>query len=460
MLRKYDLNMEELKVNIGNLFDELSKKYEIKQQNSYEVIYPENYEIKTLGNKYVKLVAVSRHKTQKHLIKIIVKVEKYLDFHDMAQGPALVRRYEDITVTTDHICMKYDKDHFFENVDAKSLRMNDYVSIYDESEDKELVGVIIGIEDLGVTDDWVYDCEVDDESHAFYGNNIAVHNSQFVNIQCVTDDFKRKYGLCDDLSKWDDENKLKLWDWVNNFVENEVNPYVQNELVGKTYRTEHPEVLRYSLEYIGATGIYEAKKHYAVHKILSEGPEIVDKVKFSGIELKKASTPVAVKDILRDIYLGVLKENWDEHEFIEYVNESYEKFKKLSVDDIAMWKGYNTAREASGFLQMEIGATGISKACTYYNQLLGHLKIGKKYDSIMLGQKVRFLYVIPSNEYGIECIAFHDGQWPKEFDKIFKADYDVMFDKLVLSPLKNFLEATKFRKVDPRKQVVFDIFDL
>jgi hypothetical protein len=125
-----------------------------------------------------------------------------------------------------------------------------------------------------------------------------------------------------------------------------------------------------------------------------------------------------------------------------------------------MWKGYNTAREASGFLTMELGATGISKAATYYNQMIDHLKIGKKYDSILLGQKIRFTYIIPSNEYGIECMAFHDGQWPKEFDEIFKVDYEVMFDKLILSPLKGFMEATKFREVDPRKQVVFDIFDL
>ena len=285
-------------------------------------------------------------------------------------------------------------------------------------------------------------------------------DSQFVNIECVTDDFKKKYGLGDNLAKWDDESKLKLWKWVDNFVETEVNPFVQNDLIGKTYCTEHPEVLRYSLEYVGAVGIYERKKHYAVHKILSEGPEIVDKVKFSGIELKKASTPATVKDILRDIYLGVLKEDWTEHQFIEYVNAAYEKFKTFTVSDIAMWKGYNTAREAVGFLDMETGATGISKACTYYNQMVDHLKIGKKYDTILLSQKVRFAYVIPSNEYGIECIAFHDGQWPIEFDSIFKVDYDVMFDKMVLSPLKGFLEATKFKKVDPRKQVVFDIFDL
>ena len=77
----------------------------------------------------------------------------------------------------------------------------------------------------------------------------------------------------------------------------------------------------------------------------------------------------------------MLKEDWQEHEFVDYINNTYERFKKLSISNIAMWKGYNTAREASGFLEMELGATGISKACTYYNQMLKHLKIGKKYDS-------------------------------------------------------------------------------
>lgn len=435
----------EYKIDIQSLYNRLSIEYYIESRNSYDVIYPKGYEIKVFGCKYVKLVALSRHKTTKRVIEVVVKSQKGID---------------SVKVTTDHICMVYNDDHFFENASAKDLKIGNYVSVYDNGKDCELVGAIVKITDLGTTDSYVYDCEVDDNMHAFYANNVLVHNSQFVNIQCVTDAFKQKYGLDSNLAKWDDNSKLNLWKWVDNFVETEVNPFVQNDLVGKSYHTEHPEVLRYSLEYIGAVGIYERKKHYAVHKILSEGPEIVDKVKFSGIELKKASTPLAVKKMLKDIYLGVLKEDWDEHDFIEYVNEAYEKFKSLSISDIAMWKGYNTAREASGFLDMELGATGISKACTYYNQMLDHLKIGKKYDQILLGQKVRFAYIIPSNEYGIECIAFHDGQWPKEFDAMFSVDYDVMFDKMVLSPLKGFLEATKFKKVDPRKQVVFDIFDL
>jgi hypothetical protein len=451
--------MKKVQIDIKSLYNSLAEKFDIQTNKTYEVIYPKDVEIKVLGNKYVKLVAVSRHKTTKHLIKIVVKVETTINSLDPINQHQILHRYEDVIVTTDHVCMIYNNDHFFESINAKNLKINDYVSVYTELDDKELVGTIVKIEDLGKTDDYVYDCEVDDY-HAFYANNILVHNSQFVHIGAVTDYFKQEYGLCDDLAEWDDESKLKLWKWMDDFVENEVNPFVQNDLIGKTYHTEHPEVLRYSLEYVGSVGIYERKKHYAVRKIISEGPELVDKIKFSGIELKKASVPPAVKDILRDIYMGVLTKNWAERDFINYVNASYDKFKELTISDLAMWKGYNTGREASGFLQMELGATGISKACTYYNQLIEHLKIGKKYDMILLGQKIRFAYIIPGNEYGIECIAFHDGQWPKEFDEIFKVDYDVMFDKMVISPLKGFLEATKFKQVDPRKQVLFDIFDL
>ena len=169
--------MQELKTNISDLFDELSKIYEVKKQKSYEVIYPDNYEIKVFGNKYVKLVAVSRHKTPKHLVKIVVKSEKHVDSLDPIGEKSLLKRYNDVTVTTDHICMRYDKDHFFENVAAKHLKVNDYVSVYDETDDRELVGTIVGIKDLGTTEECVYDCEVDDKLHSFYANNILCHNS-------------------------------------------------------------------------------------------------------------------------------------------------------------------------------------------------------------------------------------------------------------------------------------------
>ena len=58
---------------------------------------------------------------------------------------------------------------------------------------------------------------------------------------------------------------------------------------------------------------------------------------------------------------------WTSNDYKSYVNDLYEKFKQFSIDEISFWKGYSTERKSIGFLQMELGTTGIAKACTYYN---------------------------------------------------------------------------------------------
>ena len=93
---------------------------------------------------------------------------------------------------------------------------------------------------------------------------------------------------------------------------------------------------------------------------------------------------------------------------------------------------------------MQVGTTGIAKACIYYNQIIEKLGLGNKYDTIMVGDKVRFVYLTHNNKYGINCIAYKPGFWPKEFDSIFEIDYKTMFEKIILDPLKRFREACRF----------------
>jgi hypothetical protein len=64
---------------------------------------------------------------------------------------------------------------------------------------------------------------------------------------------------------------------------------------------------------------------------------------------------------------------------------------------------------------MQVGTTGIAKACTYYNQILQKLNLSKKYDELRVGDKVRFCYIDEGNPYKINCIAYKPGQWPAEF---------------------------------------------
>lgn len=301
------------------------------------------------------------------------------------------------------------------------------------------------MEKYGAPEDYVVDISGDTDS-------------QFINLQCMSDWMRKEKNLPEHLSDWPKKNKRELWDLVSKFVNEEVNPFVR-KLVHDYCHTTQQDVLTYELEYMGDVGIYESKKHYAVHKIFNEGDE-ADYVKYSGIELKKAQVPKEMKTFLAEIYDGVISKNWIEKDYKNYINNLYDRFNQFSIDEISFWKGYNTERQSVGFLQMQTGTTGIAKACTYYNQILKKLGIGHKYEEIRVGDKVRFCYIEPNNKFNINCIAYKPGQYPKEFAQLFKPDYYVMFNKIILDPLKRFRIACKFKESDPSDQMVQDIFEL
>lgn len=283
-------------------------------------------------------------------------------------------------------------------------------------------------------------------------------DSQFININPIIRFFQTKFNLPSEIKTWDQEHKLKLWKFTEKFVETIVNPYVQ-DLVRKTCFTNNPDPLRYSLEYIADSGIYEQKKRYAVHKVISEGPELVDKFKFTGIELKRSNIPVQVKKILSEIYINTLTNNWTNQEFKNYIKSSYSEFSALSPSEIAFWYGWNSDEiKTDGFLKSGTGMTAQSKAAHFYNQIIEKLKLGKKYEYLKLGSKMRLIYVKPKSKFNINTIAFLD-QWPKEFNEYFLIDYETMFEKQVLEKLKSFRAATGFEDVQVNNNMVQDIFD-
>lgn len=413
--------------------------------DGYEVIDVEKIKIKSVGNKFVKLLKLSRHKTIKNIVRITV----YSKETDKTCF---------VDITTDHVCLVYNRDHFLENKQAKDLKINDYVFITVPEVNDEVLAVIKEIKDLGKSEDYVYDCEVDDESHSFYANDILIHNSQFIDLTVLTDNLILKYDLPEKIIDWPQEKKQELWNIMSEFTDNEINKFIRDS-VHEKFCTNMQHKLTYELEYLADTGLYESQKHYFVHKIFEEG-DIVDKIKVTGISLKKNETDKVMKNFIKDIYEGVVINDWKESDYTNYLNNLYDTFTKFNIDQIAFWKGYGTAKESTGFLQMAKGATQISRACSYHNQIIEKLKLGEKYDQLKVGDKCRFCYILPSNMYGINCIAYKPGNWPKEFNKIFEIDYSTMFTKIILDQLKKFREACKFNNIDPKKQMVQDIFDL
>ena len=458
---------------IGALYDRLvAEGRKVVNDGKYELVDAKGIEVLSYGGKtdngrYAPIKYVSRHKTSKNLVEITVTVGSDAVDNGGCAGYLKKRLEKKVVVTTDHICMKYDRDRIFQNVDAKNLAPGDYVSIYDSGCGIETYGIVSAIKDLGSTCEYVYDLEVND-THCFYANDVLIHNSIFLNLEPVTAWMRKQNGLPDAIKDWKKKDKKALWDEVFQFVEKDVNGFVRG-LAHDFCHTSRQDILTYELEYMGDVGVYEKKKMYSIHKLVEEG-DFVDKIKYSGIQLKKGTLPKFVKQYLQEIYEGVILKGWSDQDYINYINSLYDKFSRFSIEDISFFKGYNTEREAVGFLQMAqtinpvtgktVGTTGIAKACCYFNQIIQKLGLGKKYEQIRIGDKVRMCYIDENNPYRINVIAFIDGQWPVEFNDIFKPDYKTMFEKTVLDALKAFRQACKFSETDPSKQVVFDIFQL
>ena len=412
-------------VKIGELYNKcLAKGCSIVNTPSgHELIYPKNLKVRTAGNRFQKVKWLSRHKTPKELVKIVFQ------------------KAEPLVVTTDHVCMAYNDDRMLERTASKDLRPGMMVDHYCRESDKEVIDVIVSIENMGHTDDYVYDLEVEDESHVFYANSTLIHNSCFFNLEAVTKDFMQKNGWDRDLNKWTDEQKLTLWNHMQKFTDEYLVPHVQ-ELVAKEFHTSNSAPMRYGLEYMTSGGIFEAKKRYLVHKIVDEGPKIVDKFKYTGISLKRTNTPPEIKEFMKDMYFSAaLDSSFGEAEMKSKIDEAYQKMLKMTPNELGIWMGYGAERGMDGFLVAEKGATGVAKCANYYNQIVKRLGLDKKYALINVKDKIQTIYVKTSNMYGIDQIGFPPRQWPKEFDDIFEIDYPKMMKKLLVQPLKGFIDA-------------------
>ena len=419
-------------VKIGELYNKyLSKGYEIhKTPTGHELIYPKNLKVRSIGNEFKKIKCLSRHKTSKSLVKIEFK------------------KAEPLIVTTDHVCMAYNDDRILENIASKDLKVGMMVKHHDKLLDVETIDTISNIHDLGPTEDYVYDLEVEDESHVFYANETLIHNSFFMNLEAVTKDFITKYGWDDNMNNWTDEQKLKMFAHMEDFTDNWLVPHVQ-ELITREFHTSNAKVMKYGLEYMTSGGIFEAKKRYIVRKIIDgDTKKVIDKFKYTGISLKRTNTPPEIKKFMKDIYFTAVSDrNFGEIEMKKKMDEVYSLILNMSPNELGIWMGYNTERNMDGFLIAEKGATGVSKSVGYYNQLIKHLNLDKKYPLINLRDKIQILYVKPTNKFGIDSIGFMPHQWPDEFSDIFEIDYPKMMEKLLIQPLKGFINALNIKSL-------------
>ena len=241
-------------------------------------------------------------------------------------------------------------------------------------------------------------------------------------------------------------------------IENKLNSEIKiwcTKYLRSTYCT-----IAFKRECIADIGIFLMKKRYILHVLDDEGI-IVDKFKYTGVEVVRSTMPNAIKPYAKKIIETMIRTQ-SVTKTNELINDTYRVFRTLPAQDIAFVKGIKNyeayTSKCKGF-ETAKGTPNHVKSAYHYNLLLKKHNIDNKYESIVSGDKMRVIYVQQPNKYGINTIGFKS-MLPAEFATDFTVDYEIMFEKILYSMIDRLYSCVNWSIRKPTENVRTELFDL
>lgn len=218
--------------------------------------------------------------------------------------------------------------------------------------------------------------------------------------------------------------------------------------------------LVFKREVIADTGLFLEKKRYVLHILNNKGIPC-NKFKYVGVEVVRTTMPAAIKPYAKKIVETMLTTK-DKVQTDKVLNDAYETFKKLPVEDIAAVMGISSydkwAMQCNEFTTAK-GMPYHVKAAYFYNYMLKRMNISHKYEALTAGDKLRFINVRQPNRYGIKIIGYKY-YFPQEFVNVFEPDYDFMFSKLLFAMIERFYQSVGWQIRLPSMNTQTDLFAL
>lgn len=193
-------------------------------------------------------------------------------------------------------------------------------------------------------------------------------------------------------------------------------------------------------EVIADRGIWTAKKRYILNVHNKEGVQYAKpKIKVTGIEAIKSSTPEIVRTEFRKIFELIMTK--DENSIRAHSSAFKEKFHNARPENVSFPRGVNNINEYSDNKLIYKKGTPIHvRGALLYNHLVKTKKLEKQYKLIQSGDKIKFCYLKMPNTLRENVISFPDFL-PKEFALDKYIDYDTQYEKTYIKPLDPIMDA-------------------
>ena len=225
-------------------------------------------------------------------------------------------------------------------------------------------------------------------------------------------------------------------------IADEVQLYLNNsyDYFGKKFCNLDKHRFDIKQEVIAKSGLFVTKKRYGL-KIINDNGKKVNKLMVKGLDTVRSSFPTAMRDmlskLLEDILMDVPKEQLD-----KFILNFKNSMKLMDFDKIANPTGVKKVtkykvKDGAIFKSYKLGTPIHVKSALFYNDMLKHLKISRRYTPIYNGEKIKWVY-LKNNPLGLDTIGYKGHEDPPE----------------IISFIKQFINPEKLYKQTLHKKIM------
>ena len=233
----------------------------------------------------------------------------------------------------------------------------------------------------------------------------------------------------------------QIVDFLNKVCEQKFEPEIEKWFTELSdYSNAFKNAMVMKREVIANKGIWIAKKRYMLNVLDEEGVRLANpKLKLMGIEAVKSSTPQVCRGKIKEAITVIMsKEQTDLH---KHIADFRKEFMQLPAEAVSFPRSCNNLRKYRDASNIFIKGTPIHvKGALIYNHKIEELGLQSKYPLIQEGDKIKFIKLIPANPFKFDVISYVT-TLPEEFKLQEYVDYNIMFDKTFLDPMRFILDA-------------------
>jgi hypothetical protein len=249
--------------------------------------------------------------------------------------------------------------------------------------------------------------------------------------------FIKSVGIYD---KSDDE----IIDFLNKNYEENVQKTIDesNDILVKSIWNCNTNKIYFKRESICKRAVFIQKKRYALWILNDEGNVPVNKMKVTGIEIVRSSSPTFARKNLKSIVFDILRVANRAHT-VSQIKEAREEFFKAALDDITFpitcgkLDKYEAKYEEDG--EEFKGTPGHVKGAMIHNRVLQdrpHLL--KKYDLFYQSDKGKKVFLKTDGKWIHDAMCYK--KWITELNIDHMIDKGLMFEKAMISPMERFFK--------------------